>query len=113
MNTQIYGEPRNFQVIGLLRHLNGVVGERCPGAIMIAEQLTAWPGVSRPISSGGLGFSYKWNMGWMHDTLNYITKDPIHREYHHHDMTFACSMRLVKTLFCRSHTMKSSMENDR
>ena len=84
----VYGGRENLEAIGFLRHLNAVVGERCPGAIMIAEELTAWPGVSRPISSGGLGFSYKWNMGWMHDTLNYITKDPIHREYHHHDMTF-------------------------
>jgi 1,4-alpha-glucan branching enzyme len=84
----VYGGRENLEAIGFLRHLNAVVGERCPGAIMIAEESTAWPGVSRPISSGGLGFSYKWNMGWMHDTLNYITKDPIHREYHHHDMTF-------------------------
>jgi 1,4-alpha-glucan branching enzyme len=84
----IYGGRENLEAIGFLRHLNAVVGERCPGAVMIAEESTAWPGVSRPISSGGLGFSYKWNMGWMHDTLNYITKDPIHREYHHHDMTF-------------------------
>ena len=84
----IYGGRENLEAIGFLRHLNGVVVERCPGAIMVAEELTAWPGVSRPISSGGLGFSYKWNMGWMHDTLSYITKDPIHRQFHHHDMTF-------------------------
>jgi 1,4-alpha-glucan branching enzyme len=84
----IYGGRENLEAIGFLRHLNAVVAERCPGAIMVAEESTAWPGVSRPISSGGLGFSYKWNMGWMHDTLNYITKDPIHRQFHHHDMTF-------------------------
>jgi 1,4-alpha-glucan branching enzyme len=84
----VYGGRENLEAIGFLRHLNAVVAERCPGAVMVAEESTAWPGVSRPISSGGLGFSYKWNMGWMHDTLNYVSKDPIHRQYHHHDMTF-------------------------
>jgi len=84
----VYGGRENLEAIGFLRHLNEVVAERCPGAIMVAEESTAWPGVSRPISSGGLGFSYKWNMGWMHDTLNYVSKDPIHRQYHNHDMTF-------------------------
>ena len=84
----IYGGRENLEAIGFLRHLNAVVGERCPGAIMIAEESTAWPGVSRPISSGGLGFSFKWNMGWMHDTLEYMEKEPVHRQYHHHDMTF-------------------------
>jgi 1,4-alpha-glucan branching enzyme len=84
----IYGGRENLEAVGFLRHLNAVVTERCPGAIMIAEESTAWGGVSRPIASGGLGFSYKWNMGWMHDTLNYMSKDPIHRQHHHHDMTF-------------------------
>jgi 1,4-alpha-glucan branching enzyme len=84
----VYGGRENLEAIGFLRHLNAVVAERCPGVIMVAEESTAWPGVSRPISRGGLGFSYKWNMGWMHDTLNYVSKDPIHRQYHHHDMTF-------------------------
>jgi 1,4-alpha-glucan branching enzyme len=84
----IYGGRENLEAISFLRHLNAVVAERCPGAMMIAEESTAWPGVSRPISAGGLGFSFKWNMGWMHDTLNYIEEDPIHRQYHHHDMTF-------------------------
>ncbi|MGB6535517.1 MAG: 1,4-alpha-glucan branching protein GlgB [Xanthobacteraceae bacterium] len=84
----VYGGRENLEAIGFLRHLNTVVAERCSGAIMIAEESTAWPGVSRPVSSGGLGFSYKWNMGWMHDTLSYMEKEPIHRRYHHHDMTF-------------------------
>jgi 1,4-alpha-glucan branching enzyme len=84
----VHGGRENLEAIGFLRHLNAVVAERCPGAIMVAEESTAWPGVSRPISSGGLGFSYKWNMGWMHDTLNYMTKDPIHRQHHHNDLTF-------------------------
>jgi 1,4-alpha-glucan branching enzyme len=84
----VYGGRENLEAIGLLRHLNAVVGERCPGAIMVAEESTAWPGVSRPLSAGGLGFSYKWNMGWMHDTLDYMKMDPIHRRYHHDDITF-------------------------
>ncbi|MGH6673693.1 MAG: 1,4-alpha-glucan branching protein GlgB [Xanthobacteraceae bacterium] len=84
----VYGGRENLEAIGFLRHLNSVIGERCPGAITIAEESTAWPGVSRPVSSGGLGFSYKWNMGWMHDTLQYMEKAPVHRKYHHHDMTF-------------------------
>src|SRR5262249_17873964 len=84
----VHGGRENLEAIGFLRHLNAVVAERCPGAIMVAEESTAWPGVSRPIADGGLGFSYKWNMGWMHDTLNYVSKDPVHRTYHHDDMTF-------------------------
>jgi 1,4-alpha-glucan branching enzyme len=84
----IYGGRENLEAIGFIRHLNAVIGERCPGAIIVAEESTAWPGVSRPIAEGGLGFSYKWNMGWMHDTLNYIEKEPIHRQFHHNDMTF-------------------------
>ena len=84
----VYGGRENLEAIGFLRHLNAVVSERCPGAMMIAEELTAWPGVTRPISEGGLGFSYKWNMGWMHDTLRYMEHDPIHRPYHHDDITF-------------------------
>jgi 1,4-alpha-glucan branching enzyme len=84
----IYGGRENLEAIGFLRHFNAVVGERCVGAITIAEESTAWPGVSRPISEGGLGFSYKWNMGWMHDTLNYIEHAPVHRIWHHNDMTF-------------------------
>jgi 1,4-alpha-glucan branching enzyme len=84
----VHGGRENLEAIGFIRHLNAVIAERCPGAIMIAEESTAWPGVSRPIAAGGLGFSYKWNMGWMHDTLLYMSKDPVHRQFHHHDMTF-------------------------
>jgi 1,4-alpha-glucan branching enzyme len=84
----IHGGRENLEAIDFLRHLNAVVAERCPGAMMIAEESTAWPGVSRPIAEGGLGFSYKWNMGWMHDTLSYIERDPIHRRHHHDEMTF-------------------------
>ncbi len=84
----IYGGRENLESIGFLRHLNSVVPERCPGAVTIAEESTAWPGVTRPAADGGLGFDYKWNMGWMHDTLRYIETDPIHRRWHHNDLTF-------------------------
>ncbi|MEZ2409288.1 1,4-alpha-glucan branching protein GlgB [Bosea sp. RCC_152_1] len=83
-----YGGRENLEAIDFLRHLNAVIAERQPGAIVIAEESTAWPGVTRPISEGGLGFAFKWNMGWMHDTLHYLERDPIHRRHHHHEMTF-------------------------
>ncbi|UYG02736.1 1,4-alpha-glucan branching protein GlgB [Halomonas sp. LR3S48] len=83
-----HGGHENLEAIDFLRHLNDVVGEEAPGAVVIAEESTAWPGVTQPTAKGGLGFAYKWNMGWMHDTLSYIGEDPIHRRYHHHNMTF-------------------------
>ncbi len=84
----VYGGRENLEAVGFLRHLNAVVSERCSGAITLAEESTAWPGVTNSIAHGGLGFSYKWNMGWMHDTLRYMERDPIHRPYHHDDITF-------------------------
>jgi 1,4-alpha-glucan branching enzyme len=84
----VHGGRENLEAVSFLRHLNAVVKERCPGAMMIAEESTAWPGVTQPAGEHGLGFSYKWNMGWMHDTLQYIERDPIHRAYHHDEMTF-------------------------
>jgi len=83
-----YGGRENIEAIEFLRHLNDAVAQRCPGVLMIAEESTAWPGVTRRTSEWGLGFDYKWNMGWMHDTLRYMSKDPVHRRYDHHDMTF-------------------------
>jgi 1,4-alpha-glucan branching enzyme len=87
-SPNIYGGRENLEAVAFLRHLNAVVSERCPGAIMIAEESTAWPGVTRPVAEGGLGFSYKWNMGWMNDTLRYMAHEPVHRSWHHEDMTF-------------------------
>jgi 1,4-alpha-glucan branching enzyme len=84
----VYGGRENLEAIGFLRHFNAVVAERSQGAITIAEESTAWPGVSRPISEGGLGFNFKWNMGWMHDTLRYMETPPIYRRWHHDDITF-------------------------
>lgn len=84
----IHGGNENLEAIDFLRHLNATTHERFPGTLMIAEESTAWPQVSRPTWLGGLGFSMKWNMGWMHDTLEYFGKDPIHRHYQHDQLTF-------------------------
>jgi 1,4-alpha-glucan branching enzyme len=84
-----FGGRENLAAIELLKELNTVVHAHYPGALMIAEESTAWPGVSRPTYTGGLGFTFKWNMGWMNDTLAYFTKRPIHRAYHHNDLTFS------------------------
>jgi len=84
----IYGGNENLEAIDFIRELNTVVHGEFPGCLMIAEESTAWPQVTRPIWLGGLGFSMKWNMGWMHDTLTYFSKDPIHRHYHHDQLTF-------------------------
>jgi 1,4-alpha-glucan branching enzyme len=83
-----YGGNENLEAVEFLRHLNTVTHEQHPGTLMIAEESTAWPAVSRPTYLGGLGFSMKWNMGWMHDTLAYMGKDPIYRHYHHDLLTF-------------------------
>jgi len=83
-----YGGNENLGAIDFLRRMNEVAYATAPGAITIAEESTAWPGVSHPTYTGGLGFGFKWNMGWMHDTLRYISKDPVFRRYHHHDLTF-------------------------
>ncbi|MCB0153327.1 MAG: 1,4-alpha-glucan branching protein GlgB, partial [Anaerolineae bacterium] len=84
-----YGGRENLGAISFLRKMNEAVHGVFPGVLTIAEESTAWPMVSRPTYMGGLGFTLKWNMGWMHDTLNYMSKEPIHRRYHHHDMTFS------------------------
>jgi 1,4-alpha-glucan branching enzyme len=84
-----YGGRENLEAVDLLREVNAVIAERCPGVITIAEESTAWPGVSAPVEQGGLGFSFKWNMGWMHDTLDYMKHEPVHRRWHHNNMTFA------------------------
>lgn len=83
-----YGGRENLEAIEFMKHLNSVVHDRHPGVLMIAEESTAFTGVSHPVSHGGLGFDMKWNMGWMNDTLRYISKDMIHRKFHHNDLTF-------------------------
>lgn len=83
-----HGGRENLEAIEFLQHLNDVVRSEVPGALVIAEESTAWPGVSRPVQEGGLGFSHKWNMGWMNDSLAYIQQDPMYRLHHHHQITF-------------------------
>jgi 1,4-alpha-glucan branching enzyme len=85
----IYGGNENLDAVAFLQETNATVGKRVPGALMIAEESTAWPGVTRPTQLGGLGFHQNWNMGWMHDTLHYLSRNPIHRSYHHNEMTFS------------------------
>jgi 1,4-alpha-glucan branching enzyme len=82
------GGRENLDAIGFLRELNDVIAQEHPGVAMIAEESTAWPKVTHPVEFGGLGFTHKWNMGWMHDTLRYISTDPVHRRWHHRDLTF-------------------------
>jgi 1,4-alpha-glucan branching enzyme len=84
-----YGGRENLEAIDFLRDMNHVVCEDAPGCVTVAEDSTAWPGVTRPIGEGGLGFTFKWNMGWMHDTLAYFERDPIHRRFHQGELTFA------------------------
>jgi 1,4-alpha-glucan branching enzyme len=83
-----YGGRENLEVIEFIKQLNLMVGEDFPGVLTIAEESTAWPAVSRPVYAGGLGFSMKWNMGWMNDTLSYMEEDSVHRKYHHDKLTF-------------------------
>jgi len=84
-----YGGREDLDAVSFLKELNELCHVREPGVIMAAEESTAWPGVSRPTYLGGLGFGFKWNMGWMHDTLAYFENDPIYRRYHHHELTFS------------------------
>ncbi|MEU3842527.1 1,4-alpha-glucan branching enzyme [Streptomyces sp. NPDC028635] len=85
----IFGGNEDLAAKAFLQEMNATVYRRCPGIVTIAEESTAWDGVTRPTDSGGLGFGLKWNMGWMHDSLQYMSKEPIHRKYHHHEMTFS------------------------
>ncbi|WP_067481453.1 1,4-alpha-glucan branching protein GlgB [Actinomadura hibisca] len=85
----IYGGRENLEAISFLQEMNATVYKRSPGIITIAEESTAWPGVTRPTHLGGLGFGFKWNMGWMHDTLGYFQHEPVFRNYHHGELTFS------------------------
>jgi len=84
----IYGGNHNLEAIDFIRKLNDAVAHECPGCVMIAEESTDWPKVTGPTGEGGLGFNLKWNMGWMHDTLDYFIKEPVHRSYHQNLLTF-------------------------
>jgi 1,4-alpha-glucan branching enzyme len=84
----VYGGRENLHAVAFIRETNALIGAGHPHAVAIAEESTAWPNVSQPVHSGGLGFNYKWNMGWMHDTLEYMRRDPVHRRHHHNALTF-------------------------
>lgn len=84
-----FGGRENLDAVAFLQEMNATVYRRNPGVVTIAEESTAWDGVTRPTDGGGLGFGLKWNMGWMHDSLQYIAKEPVHRKYHHDEMTFS------------------------
>lgn len=84
----IHGGREDLEAVTFVRELNTAVHEEHPGALMIAEESTAWPGVTTPVKAGGLGFDRKWNLGWMHDSLTYFARDPIHRSHHHSELTF-------------------------
>ena len=88
-SPNVYGGRENLEAVAFLQEMNATCHRRVPGAITIAEESTSWPGVTRDTHLGGLGFSFKWNMGWMHDSLGYVQNDPVHRQYHHHQMTFS------------------------
>ena len=84
-----YGGRENLEAIDFLKEVNATAYKRAPGITMIAEESTSFPGVTKPTDQGGLGFGFKWNMGFMHDTLEYLGQDPIYRQYRHHELTFA------------------------
>ena len=85
----MFGGRENLEAIEFMKQLNETIHAEHPGVLMIAEESTAWPAVSQPVHLGGLGFGFKWNMGWMHDTLSYFSKEPIYRRYHHNNLTFS------------------------
>lgn len=95
----VHGGRENLEAIAFLQRLNSLLGAEFPDAMTVAEESTTYPGVSRPVDAGGLGFHFKWNMGWMNDSLRYIARDPVHRRHHHNELTFAiwyaCSEQFV------------------
>lgn len=100
-----YGGKENLEAIEFLKHFNAIVHAHCPGVLTIAEESTAFAGITQPVERGGLGFDFKWNMGWMNDTLHYFTKDMLFRSYHHQDLTFGL-------LYCFSEKFISVLSHD-
>lgn len=99
-----YGGSENLDAIDFLKHVNSVIHSDYPGTITIAEESTTFAGVTKPVGEGGLGFDFKWNLGWMHDTLDYLKEDPINRKYHHNKMTFPSMFQFTeKFMLVYSH----------
>jgi 1,4-alpha-glucan branching enzyme len=96
----VHGGRENLEAIAFLREMNEMVHADYPGALTIAEESTAWPMVSRPTWLGGLGFSMKWNMGWMNDTLDYMAHDPVYRRYNHEQADLRPALRLQRRISC-------------
>lgn len=96
----IYGGRENLAAIEFLKHLNSIVHQRCPGVVTIAEESTSFTGVTHSVDGGGLGFDYKWNMGWMNDTLRYFAVDPFYRQHHHNDLTFGLIYAFSERFIC-------------
>jgi len=95
-----FGGKENLAAIEFLKHLNSIVHQRCPGVLMIAEESTSFTGVTHRVENGGLGFDFKWNMGWMNDTLRYFSQDPLYRTHHHHDLTFGLIYAFSENFIC-------------
>ena len=108
-----YGDNKNLEAIEFFKHLNSVIRGRKDGAIIIAEESTAWPNVTKSPEEDGLGFTFKWNMGWMHDFLEYMKLDPYFRKFNHNKMTSASPTAPAKTSFWCSRTTRSSTSNAR
>ena len=89
MRPNIYGGRENLEAIDFLKEATATAYKNNPGVMVIAEESTAWPGITAPTSAGGIGFGMKWNMGWMHDTLEYLHEEPINRKWHHNEITFS------------------------
>ncbi len=89
MGAQQHGGRENLEAVALLQETNATAYKRVGGIVTIAEESTAWPGVTKPTDEGGLGFGFKWNMGWMNDSLSYLGEDPIYRSHHHGKLTFS------------------------
>ena len=102
-----FGGRENLDAIDFIRRFNTAVHRLFPRSVTFAEESTSWPGVSHPVSDGGLGFNYKWNMGWMHDTLQYMETDPIYRAFHHGTLTFSLLYAFSESSFSPSPMMKS------
>ena len=108
-----HGGRENLEAVAFLRELNEVLHDREPGVAVVAEESTDWPGVTRPTSMGGLGFTFKWNMGWMNDTLSYVEHDPVHRRFHHDELTFSLVYAWDENFVLPLSTTRSSMASDR